>query len=142
MKINIDFTTLRHFSKFISSEYDKAKIRRLIWRDQVTHGKCLSEISGTNYILRPKSLESRGCPSHYIQEARETFQNVFEHATICDFAGKGPFEYSSDYYVVLKDILYGFDSPLKAVENCYKVFHVAHARYPFECEDVFMILKI
>ncbi|RXG57685.1 hypothetical protein Avbf_14568 [Armadillidium vulgare] len=72
----------------------------------------------------------------YIQKTRETFPNVFEHATICNFAEKRPFEYSSDYYVVLKDILYGFYSPLKAVENCYKVIHAAHARYPFECEDV------
>ncbi|KAB7505183.1 hypothetical protein Anas_12919 [Armadillidium nasatum] len=69
---------------------------------------------------------------HYIQKTRETFQNFFEHATICNFAEKRPFEYSSDSYVVLNDILYGFDSPLKAVENCFKVFRVAHARYPFE----------
>ncbi|RXG61676.1 hypothetical protein Avbf_06382 [Armadillidium vulgare] len=81
-------------------------------------------------------LESRGCPSHYIQKRRETFPNVFEHATICNFAEKRPFEYSSDYYVVSKDVLYGFYSPLKAVENCYKVIHAAHARCPFECEDV------
>ncbi|RXG57768.1 hypothetical protein Avbf_15240 [Armadillidium vulgare] len=80
--------------------------------------------------------KSLGCPSHYIQKTRESFLNVFEHATICNFAEERPFEYSSDYYVVLKDILYGFDSPLKAVENCNKVFDVAHVRYPFECEDV------
>ncbi|KAB7499075.1 hypothetical protein Anas_06455 [Armadillidium nasatum] len=69
---------------------------------------------------------------HYIQKTRETFPNFFEHATICNFAEERPFEYSSDSYVVLNDILYGFDSPLKAVENCFKVFRVAHARYPFE----------
>ncbi|RXG53586.1 hypothetical protein Avbf_14501 [Armadillidium vulgare] len=44
-------------------------------------------------------------------------------------------------YVVLKDILYGFDSPLKAVENCHKVFHAAHARYPFECENVCFFIQ-
>ncbi|KAB7504778.1 hypothetical protein Anas_12154 [Armadillidium nasatum] len=58
---------------------------------------------------------------HYIQKTRETFPNFFEHATICNFAEERPFEYSSDSYVVLNDILYGFDSPLKAVENCFKV---------------------
>ncbi|RXG58104.1 hypothetical protein Avbf_18971, partial [Armadillidium vulgare] len=79
------------------------------------------------------SKQSRGCPSHYIQKRRETFPNVFEHATICNFAEKRPFEYSSDYYVVLKDVLYGFYSPLKGVESCYKVIHAPHARYPFEC---------
>ncbi|RXG60905.1 hypothetical protein Avbf_16335 [Armadillidium vulgare] len=65
------------------------------------------------HVQNPKDV-----PSHYIQENKRNFtQNVFEHATICNFAEKRP-EYSSDYYVVLKDILYGFDSPLKAVENC------------------------
>ncbi|KAB7502265.1 hypothetical protein Anas_12542 [Armadillidium nasatum] len=44
-------------------------------------------------------------------------------------------------YVVLNDILYGFDSPLKAIENCFKVFHVAHARYPFECESVWLFIQ-
>ncbi|RXG67874.1 hypothetical protein Avbf_11362 [Armadillidium vulgare] len=84
-------------------------------------------------VYPENSGESRGCLSHYIQKTRETYPNVFEHATICNFAEKRPSEYSSDYYVVLKDVLYGFYSPLKGVESCYKVIHAPHARYPFEC---------
>ncbi|KAB7496199.1 hypothetical protein Anas_07839 [Armadillidium nasatum] len=85
----------------------------------------------TSSAAMPK-LENPEDVCHYIQKTRETFPNFFEHATICNFAEETSFEYSSDSYVVLNDILYGFDSPLKAVENCFKVLRVAHARYPFE----------
>ncbi|RXG58064.1 hypothetical protein Avbf_08340 [Armadillidium vulgare] len=47
----------------------------------------------------------------------------------------------SHCYVLLNDILYGIDSPLKAVENCFKVFHVTYAQYPVECGSVWLFIQ-
>ena len=37
-------------------------------------------------------------------------------------------------YINLDKILFNVDSPFKAVDTCYKIFHVLNAMYPPESE--------
>ena len=44
-------------------------------------------------------------------------------------------------YINLDRILYKVESPLKAVDVCYKIFHALNAKYPPECEQVWLLIQ-
>lgn len=46
------------------------------------------------------------------------------------------------YYVVVDNILYKLDNILQALDICFKIFMVLDARYPTECEQVWLFLQL
>ncbi|CAH0547975.1 unnamed protein product [Brassicogethes aeneus] len=44
-------------------------------------------------------------------------------------------------YVCFNDIRYRVDTPLKAVDLCFKVYHTLNAEYPKECDSVWMFIQ-
>lgn len=44
-------------------------------------------------------------------------------------------------YVNVNNVLYNIDNPLKAVDICFKIYHVLNASYPVECEHVWLFLQ-
>ena len=44
-------------------------------------------------------------------------------------------------YINVDKTLYKVDSPLKAVDICYKIFQVFNAKYPPESEQVWLLLQ-
>lgn len=45
-------------------------------------------------------------------------------------------------YVFVDNVLYYFDSPLEAMDGCFKIAHALHAEYPDDCEPVWNLLQI
>lgn len=45
------------------------------------------------------------------------------------------------FFVVLENILYKFDSALKAVDTCFKIFNVLNIMYPLESELVWIFIE-
>ncbi|XP_077266636.1 uncharacterized protein LOC143899832 isoform X1 [Temnothorax americanus] len=44
-------------------------------------------------------------------------------------------------YVAIDDILYKLDSPLRAVDVCFKCIHALHAQYPVQSERPWLVLQ-
>ena len=44
-------------------------------------------------------------------------------------------------YVNINKTLYSIESPFKAIDICYKVFHVLNAKYPPESEQIWLLLQ-
>lgn len=44
-------------------------------------------------------------------------------------------------YVSINEILYKVETPLKAVDLCFKVFHAINANYPYEVEACWMFIQ-
>lgn len=44
-------------------------------------------------------------------------------------------------YVSVNDILYKVDTPLRAVDLCFKIFHVMNASYPPEAETAWTFIE-
>lgn len=44
-------------------------------------------------------------------------------------------------YVSVDDVLYKIDSVIKAIDVCFKIFHVLHVKYPPECSLVWLLLQ-
>lgn len=44
-------------------------------------------------------------------------------------------------YVIIDQNLYKVPSVLKAIDICFKVFHVLHVQYPLECEQIWLFLQ-
>ena len=44
-------------------------------------------------------------------------------------------------YISVDKILFKVDSPFKAVDICYKIFHELNAKYPPESEQVWLLLQ-
>lgn len=44
-------------------------------------------------------------------------------------------------YVSVNDILYKIDTPLRAIDLCFKIFHVMNASYPPEPETVWTFIE-
>lgn len=47
----------------------------------------------------------------------------------------------TESYVAIDDILYKLDSPLRAVDLCFKCIHALHAQYPVQSERPWLVLQ-
>ncbi|XP_071573443.1 uncharacterized protein [Temnothorax nylanderi] len=47
----------------------------------------------------------------------------------------------TESYVAIDDILYKLDSPLRAVDVCFKCIHALHAQYPVQSERPWLVLQ-
>lgn len=48
---------------------------------------------------------------------------------------------SPQSYVVIDTLRYTADTPLKAVDTCFKIYHALHAEYPIQSEVVWLLLQ-
>lgn len=44
-------------------------------------------------------------------------------------------------YICVNEIRYKVESPLKAVDVCFKIFHALNAEYPKECDSTWMFIQ-
>lgn len=56
------------------------------------------------------------------------------------FVGEEPSELRN-FYVYFEGVTYEVDTPLAAVEICFKVFHVLSLAYPTDCVNIWMFIQ-
>lgn len=44
-------------------------------------------------------------------------------------------------YISVDEVVYKVDSPLRAVDSCFKLFHVLHAKYPPQSENIWLAIQ-
>ncbi|XP_034951260.1 uncharacterized protein [Chelonus insularis] len=165
------FSAWDSFFDKLSKSQPSCELEKHLWdtleKDDVNkYSKQFIQISLLAYLLPPKAGVVRkgneiwkpSCPESQrgmVAYVRTSDDILSSHDQLVDqmhqyglkvqpyIIGQGAtLESVSNFYVIVDKVRYQFDSPLKALDICFKIFFACHAEYPPQSRQIWFFLQL